>query len=341
MHVLKYHPEDFVVEELAQHEITDEGRELLLRVTKRGLNTEDVALALAKAFRVPRKAVGYAGAKDKEAVTTQYFTVRGRTEQDLKKLASRPFLDKIDIEFEGYVKKGLCLGMLDGNKFTITLRNLEGDENLRLPDAVPNYFDEQRFSSNNARIGEALVRKEFKRAASLMDEPAVQVHLVDSPSDVVGAVQTVPHILLKLYLHAFQSRLWNEILVRYIEDTAEMISRLPYSQGTLVFPEINDNIENKSLPLPGFGNDATDSVTQKYVDDVLRMHNLSSRDFVIKQLPNLSLEGDLRDAFMKVTDFACDGFEDDDLHPGMKKARLSFTLGKGSYATMLVKAMFA
>ncbi len=350
MYVLKRLPEDFVVEELARHDIKEKGRELLLRVTKRGQNTEEIALALAKAFRVPRKAVGYAGTKDKEAVTTQYFTVRGKTQQDLQRLSpSSPHKEELELAFVGYLAEGLCLGMLDGNRFTITLRNLGGDEDLSLPAVVPNYYDEQRFQVRNVRIGEALVRGEFAAAADSILEDSwhkrkLEAVLAERPNDYVGGLATLPVRILRMYLHAFQSRLWNEVLARYIEDEAAGVKRVPYSQGSLVFSTGMPLPQNTKLPLPGFGSESDDSVEpaiSKYVDDVLKTHSLKPRDFVIKAFPNLSMEGDTRDAFMTVSDFACEGFADDEFHPGKKKAILSFSLGKGSYATMLVKAIFA
>ncbi len=263
MHVLKHAPEDFLVEELATHAVKESGGYLLLKVTKKERNTEEVARELAKAFGVGRQAVAYAGAKDRQAVTSQYFTVRGRAREDGEKAELR----NVTLEPVGYLDEPLALGLLDGNRFAVTLRNLTGDEAFSLPRRVPNYFDEQRFSSKNARIGEALVRKEFANAAALMDQPGVKEHLTNSPTDFVGAIQNVPHTLLKLYLHAFQSRLWNEILARYIEDVAGSVRRLAYSQGSLVFPGINDNMENKRIPLPGFGAESPDARIQKDVDD--------------------------------------------------------------------------
>ena len=345
MYVLKHIPEDFVVEELASHEVKKAGKYLLLKVTKKGMNTEDVASQLAKQFGVPRKNVGYAGAKDKHAVTTQYFSVKGRTKQDLKNHSPPQALtEKIDVEFVGYLDEAISLGMLEGNKFTVIVRGLKGDESLSLPRLVPNYFDEQRFSSNNVRIGEALIRKEFAVASDFVlkdswHKEKLESILAERPNDHIGALTAVPIQLLRLYLHAFQSRLWNEVVARFLEDEADGIRRVPYSQGSLVFPHKNFYMENKSVPLPGFGNDDVDSSIQKYVDDVLAMNDLEPRDFVIKQLPNLSLEGDNRDAFMKVEGYEAE-FEDDEEFPGKKKCTLNFTLGKGSYATMLVRTLF-
>ncbi|MBR9693341.1 tRNA pseudouridine(13) synthase TruD, partial [Candidatus Woesearchaeota archaeon] len=157
----------------------------------------------------------------------------------------------------------------------------------------------------------------------------------------VGAIRILHVPLLKMYLHAFQSRLWNEILMRYIEDTTDSIVRVKYSLGVLAFPGINDNIENKSVPLPGFGDDCEDKAMEKYLADILKMNSLTPFDYVIKQLPNLSLEGAERPAFMEVKEFSVGEFEEDELNEGKKKATISFSLGKGSYATMLVKTLFS
>lgn len=341
MYLLKHLPEDFVVEELASFALKEEGPFLLINVTKRDKNTEDVAKALAVKLRLPRKAIAYAGSKDRHAVTTQAFSIKGKKEEVLKGVK----IEDLKIEFLGYLAEPLALGLLKGNRFTLTVRNLEGNESLTLPRFIPNYYDEQRFSSNNARIGEALIRKEFKAASEILKDDVrhaekICEHLKRAPTDPLGALRHVPIPILRLYLHAFQSRLWNDILGRYIENNARGIKRIAYSQGSLCFPLLTDKLEDKMIPLPGFGFESDDSEIQQYLDDILKMNSLTQRDFVIKQLPNLSLEGDLRPALMRVENFSASDFEDDDQFPGKKKVTLTFELKKGSYATMLVKAIF-
>jgi tRNA pseudouridine13 synthase len=345
MYRLKHLAEDFIVKEKANYSLVEQGNYLLIKVTKRHKNTEDVATALAAKLHLHRKAIGYAGSKDRKAVTTQHFTIKGTTREAVEKLS----INEVTIEVVGYLQEPLGLGMLKGNTFIITLRQLDPGTTISLPRVIPNYYDEQRFSSENARIGEFLVRKEFKAAVELIakdDRHAakIEAHLGQHPTDPVGALRQVPLPILKLYLHAFQSRLWNELLGRYIENNARGIARLPYSQGSLCFPlntDTNENKpENKKIPLPGFAAETEDVEIEGYLNDILQMNSLTPRDFVIRQLPNLSLEGDSRDALMRVDDFSAT-LEDDDLFPGKKKATLTFTLGKGSYATMLVKALFA
>ncbi len=355
MYVLKWLPEDFVVEELPLPSFAPKpaGPYLVLRVTKRQRNTEEVALLLSRAFRVPRNAIGYAGAKDRQAVTTQYFTVKGKRKEDAASLS----FENVTCEPLGRVEEPLAIGLLAGNRFTIMLRNLDGTKGLSLPGAVPNYFDEQRFSSTNAALGEALVTKRFGDAARLLSEDArlgalVRSSLEQRPNDHVGALMTMPRHLLKLCLHAYQSLLWNRALARLVASSFSATWSVPFSLGELVFPVHLDPPSDplsgdpslrlppfdalpSSLPIPGFG-----SAPHRIVDAVVAEAGLTPRDFVLPQLGNLSLEGGERPTMMAVTELSAGPFEEDEGFPGKKKCMIRFTLGKGSYATMLVKALF-
>ena len=68
-------PEDFFVGEIPAFAPTGEGEHLLLTVEKRGLNTAFVAKELARWAKIPEMGVGYAGLKDRHAVTRQWFSV--------------------------------------------------------------------------------------------------------------------------------------------------------------------------------------------------------------------------------------------------------------------------
>src|SRR6476469_4033721 len=73
--LLRSSPEDFIVDEMLGFAASGDGPRALLRVRKRGANTEWVARELARAVGCKPFEVGFAGLKDRNAVTTQHFTV--------------------------------------------------------------------------------------------------------------------------------------------------------------------------------------------------------------------------------------------------------------------------
>ena len=148
--VLRTTPEDFEVDEILGFSAGGEGPHALLRVRKCGANTEWVARELARAAGVKPFEVGFAGLKDRNAVTTQHFTVpRG-------KRAAEEFTG---LKGEGYEvlsaaphQRKLPRGALEGNRFAIAVRGFTGDPaavahrmQLIATGGAPNYFGEQRF----------------------------------------------------------------------------------------------------------------------------------------------------------------------------------------------------
>lgn len=147
---LRSTPEDFVVDEILGFAAGGEGPHALLRVRKRGANTEWVARELARAVGCKPFDVGFAGLKDRHAVTTQHFTVpRGRREA----------AEFVGLSGDGYEvleaaahQRKLPRGALAGNRFVIVVRELDADPAMlrerigQIATAgVPNYFGPQRF----------------------------------------------------------------------------------------------------------------------------------------------------------------------------------------------------
>lgn len=155
-------PEDFVVDEVLGFTASGQGEHALLRVRKRGSNTGWVAKEIANRAGVRPHDVGYAGLKDRHAVTTQWYTVPTRR---------RPAADWLGVQGEGYEvieayahSRKLPRGALEANRFSITLRGFDGDIDALRTRAVevahtgvPNYFGPQRFGRDlaNLRAGDA------------------------------------------------------------------------------------------------------------------------------------------------------------------------------------------
>lgn len=156
--ILRSSPEDFVVDEILGFPPAGEGSHWLLRVRKRDANTEWVARQLASHLRCRAHEVGYAGLKDRRAVTTQWFTVpRSRSAPEAPVgLAGEGYEV---LEAHAHTRK-LPRGALAGNAFTLALRGFEGDRDAviaRLEDirrfGVPDYFGPQRFGRELGNLG--------------------------------------------------------------------------------------------------------------------------------------------------------------------------------------------
>jgi tRNA pseudouridine13 synthase len=160
-------PETFTVEEIPAYAPSGEGTHLFLWIEKRGLTTFDAIARIARGLGLAPRDVGYAGLKDRHALTRQWLSVPGVlparaleiADADLKVLMATPHPHK------------LRLGHLRGNRFEVTLTGNATDaerEALRARFAalaasgVPNKFGAQRFGADgdNAAAGLALLRGE-------------------------------------------------------------------------------------------------------------------------------------------------------------------------------------
>jgi tRNA pseudouridine13 synthase len=152
--------EDFLVSEITNRKLHESGPHLYLKIEKRGTNTQWLARQLANHAKIDLKDVGYAGLKDRHAITRQWFSLPIKnTEPDLTHLFDK---DEFSLLSKGYYGVKLKRGALGGNEFRIVLRNVQGDKpkiNQRLElirnQGVPNYFGEQRFGRNFDNIQQA------------------------------------------------------------------------------------------------------------------------------------------------------------------------------------------
>jgi tRNA pseudouridine13 synthase len=164
--LIRRFPEDFVVEEIPRISAEGDGSHLWLWVEKRNANTDWVARELARVAGCGNREVGYAGLKDRRAITRQWFSV------PLSDTA-RPNLEETAIEgvhileIHRHTRK-LKRGTLDGNRFQLKIREFKGDiaqTEQRLgqvrANGVPNYFGAQRFGrlGRNVEQGFRLLEK--------------------------------------------------------------------------------------------------------------------------------------------------------------------------------------
>jgi tRNA pseudouridine13 synthase len=193
-------PEDFRVDEVPAYLPAGTGPHLYLRIEKRGRTTRDAVRALAAALGVPERDAGFAGMKDKLAVTTQWLSFPVARDPDPGALAA-PGLTVLEASRHG---NKLRAGHVRANVFSILVRGGDPARARAAADALsarglPNFFGPQRFGSEgrNAVVGRALLLGE--------DGPEVRRAARD-------------RFLRRLSISAYQAFLFNRWLAARLED---------------------------------------------------------------------------------------------------------------------------
>ena len=305
---IKEKPEDFIVKEIYDLKIKDKGKYLYFLLKKKNYNTLDALKRIAATLHAPIKWFNFAGNKDKKAVSEQAISIENVKNENVEKLK----LKDIELSFIGSGDERIYLGNLKGNEFIIKVRDITREESGNFNNKsknreifMPNYFGEQRFSTKNIDVGRAIVKKDFKQASELLN-------LKSENNNYVEALQKVNNKILRLYVHAYQSYIWNESIKELLESNIGDI---------------------KKMPIVGFGTEFKNRKIKHIVCDILKKEGMGLRDFIIREIPRLSEEGSYRRIFVKLEDFSFENINE-------KEIKLHFKLPKGSYATVAVDYLF-
>ena len=169
--VLKSSNEDFLVEEQPLYEPCGEGEHVYLFIEKNGLTTTEAVHRIARGFHMHRRNIGYAGLKDKHAVTRQHLSLwlPGVDEERILEGVQRINTQqkKLKILWQERHTNKLKRGHHGGNRFVIRVRDVEPTHVVRAKKVldvlakrgVPNYVGDQRFGyrQNSHRTGRALL----------------------------------------------------------------------------------------------------------------------------------------------------------------------------------------
>jgi tRNA pseudouridine13 synthase len=264
-------------------------------------------------------------------------------------------------------------------------------------EGVPNFFGIQRFGSVRPvthLVGKAIVEGDFEKAALLYiaepfpDEPeetkearqfvketrdfkeglkiyplhlgherAMMNHLIANPGDFAGAFLVLPKNLYRMFVHGYQSYIYNTILCRRIEKGLPLNEvlegdivcfknehGLPDSSKTEQVTAETVNAMNRLIkrnrafitaPLPGYSTEFASGIPGEIEEAVLEELKVSLQGFNIEKVPEMSSKGTRREVILQVEP-KFDVVEDE-LNPGKSKAVIEFMLPKGSYATTVLR----
>ncbi len=351
---MRIEPKDFIVEEIPLYEPSRVGTHTFFAIRKHNLGTLEAINQIARALHANSRDFGYAGLKDKRAITTQVLSVEGIPPEQVLELT----LPAIEISWAERHAHKLRIGHLQGNRFEITLRDVSQaalpviEKNmLRLAtEGVPNRFGAQRFGNKHDShlIGKALLKAEWETVLRyvLADETtqfgelAKRVEREKEKGSIEKAVACIPHRLRKLYLSAYQAYLFNCILEKRLPNLGQLWDgdiAVKHSNGAPFLVE-NTTVEQSradafeispSGPIFGY-----------------KMRQ-PAREVQALEVELLAAEGVKFDAFRKVVGIRLPGTRRPlrmlmELHQVKSLVvglRLCFTLPAGGYATVVLEEL--
>ena len=161
-------PRNFIVEEIPLYEFCESGEHLILKVRKKGLSTGEMLNIFSKNLGIKRAEIGYAGLKDKNALTIQYISIHKKFAKNIERFNA----ENIKILSATYHTNKLKLGHLRANKFYICIKKVDKINATKIQEickilaqnGMPNYFGVQRFGKNgdNFTQGKAILASELK-----------------------------------------------------------------------------------------------------------------------------------------------------------------------------------
>ena len=344
MYKIKQLPEDFIVKEISNINSSENGQYAYYILKKMNYTTVDALQILSNKFKIPLKNFGFAGNKDKNAITEQKISIfRGsKNFENIK-------LNNIELKYLGNGKEPISLGDLKENEFTITIRNLSNKDIKKLKTLsnkaikIPNLYGPQRFSNNNDLIGKAILKRDFKKTIELIlendgiVEHKIKDYMAKNKNNYIEALRFIPLKTRKLFVHSYQSFLFNKIVDEYLKNKNKV--------ENIKIPIIGFNFEINSISQKSkiFGNleiqkefQSKNKQLKNIITKILDEENINSRDFIINQIPELTSEGGYRDLFFELKYYISE-IEKDELNKNKQKIKINFTLPKSCYATIALE----
>ncbi len=373
--IIKYIPEDFIVEEMPKRrEVLEidrkyefdpdtEGKFLHCVLIKKGVDTFEAAELIRKKLKLKENAVTFAGLKDKHALTSQLISIYHGKKEWIEKLSFKR-IKVYPIRFGNKV----FLGALWGNRFTITVRNIpQSKKEIKnilekweeeTKGYFPNYYGEQRFGTKRNIthiIGKLIIQRKYREAVImyLTQHSGAESDKTREARNLIaeGKYKKALKLLPKKYSH---ERIMLETLASK-EDYRRAFLALPKNFQRLVINAYQSYLFNRVLDLvvrseifdpklkiPIIGYDYSKKLFREeideLIDEVLSKEKIMPEMFYFKEETHLTTTTHYRKAFGKVHDFEIIEIGEDDILNN-NKIILRFALRKSTYATTFLREL--
>jgi tRNA pseudouridine13 synthase len=318
--IIKQNPEDFIVEEISTVKPKKSGDYTYIQLKKTNWTTQRAIQQVARNLRVSKTRIGFAGNKDKNAITTQVCSVWKINPEQIKYL----HIKDIEVKVLGHGDERINLGELESNRFNITVRDVSNEELANLKKNCPkikkegfaNIFGRQRFGTagNTHKIGNAIVNGNLKEAVKLFltehgdNERAQEFGKYTRRhwGDWKKVINECPKFL------GLEKAVLNW-LVKYPKDFGGSLRNIPKPTRRIFISAYQSAIWNKEA--------------EKSTKDVIVIPPLE-----VQRMPELNMLGTERQRVIKPKNLKFKISND--------IVTLNFDLQKGSYATVLIDSLF-
>ncbi len=316
--------EDFFVDEIMNFKTKDVGNYLIVKIQKQDMSTLELLTLLEESLNCFN--IGYAGLKDKYATTTQYLSFPLKFSRELKHFRH----PQIKILETFQARQGISIGDLEGNRFTVRLHKvgrfnaseIQAHLDNVLRNGMPNYFGYQRFGKDVENLEKA---REIAH----------------------GDIVLKDRRLNKLLSNAYQSYLFNDWLKERVELSNTINEseeeKLKLNNQPFLFRVLEGDVMLNTKSLKWENVTDIQALKKPYKEKKLlptgllcgsKVWNAQSVAGEIEKKyndPDVQAKGDRRLAIIFPSKIAS---KHDDKNEILE---LSFTLPKGSYATVLIE----
>ena len=357
---LRQRIEDFKVEEIPKP--LPEGEEFtVFWMEKFNWDTNNALKALAKSLHVGLNRFGVAGTKDKRAVTKQRISVWNIPKDQLEKV------NISDIKIYGFEKTGkrLNLGDLEGNKFTITIRDIIlSEEKIKerlerifssFEKGILNLFGPQRFGTTRPithLVGKEMLKGNFETAVKIYicqvfdGEPDDAKEARNALAEVWGKKEGYLKGLSIFPMRLNYERSMLDYLSKFPNDFGGALRRMPKRLRKMfinafqswIFNEVA-KAEMDTVKLPGYDTKLGKSAADQKIKKLLESEGIKIEDFRVRGMPELACTGSERKVLLVPKDLKIVDITKDEYNEGKMKATITFSLPSGAYATVVLNKL--
>ncbi len=317
--MIKAEPEHFQVEEILPYTPCGQGEHVYITLRRQGWNTADVARALGQPFKLKGTDIGWGGRKDKNAITTQTFSLR--LPMAMSPAEIQTVLKALPFEIICVKRHGnkIKTGHVAANRFKIVLSQTPPgalDRAQTIAETldrkgIANYYGEQRFGWQMRNLDQAMVL--LKRGRSSRGKKDI------------FTVSVLQSALFNLWL---KERIQRNEFDQIINGD---VARKTDTGGQFIVDDVNEAIQRFAArkivytgPMYGHKMMSACHLAGDYEARVLQAFDIGLQHFKPLRAP-----GSRRTAMLLIDDLT--------IEPAPQGLLFTFTLPSGAYATAVLR----